>query len=62
MSTQVTGVHNASTCISNLCQKHLCCKEIFAPDSKSKRIRHGHANTGTEAVSALDYNNPGVIR
>ncbi|KAH3705472.1 hypothetical protein DPMN_080547 [Dreissena polymorpha] len=28
-------------------------KAIFAPDSK--RRRHGHANTGTMAVSSLNY-------
>ncbi|KAH3854556.1 hypothetical protein DPMN_097099 [Dreissena polymorpha] len=30
-------------------------KAIFAPDSKSKSRRNGQANTGTVAVSALDY-------
>ncbi|KAH3791015.1 hypothetical protein DPMN_169225 [Dreissena polymorpha] len=49
MSTHVTGVHNTSTYTSNLCQQ----QAIYAPDSK--RRRHGHANTGTVAVSALDY-------
>ncbi|KAH3852212.1 hypothetical protein DPMN_094713 [Dreissena polymorpha] len=46
MSTQVTGVHNTSTSTS-------AAKAIFAPESKIRR--HGHANTGTVAVSALDY-------
>ncbi|KAH3783135.1 hypothetical protein DPMN_161063 [Dreissena polymorpha] len=53
MSTHVTGVHSTSTYTSNLCQKHKCCIGNFAP--KSKRRRHAHANTGSVAVSALDY-------
>ena len=54
MSTQLTGEHNTPAPVTSVSSTSAA-KAIFAPDSKSKKKRHGHANTGTVAVSALDF-------